>query len=201
MAESNLPRSQTDWDLLARRSKFRQTLTQGGLIVLLIIVTLPVLLPYFWMLAISFSAKTGGVASFVLWRACSILVPAVIVVGLVRVFAETPETKNRITLGVVAATVVGVALLIGPYLHLENYRFFWEPDFVADLPNRGAAGVGNQFPWVWEAFLNSFILAAAQTVHSPAPSPRWPDTTCRGSPSRGAASFCKACWCCTLFRP
>lgn len=164
MTEATLPRSQTDWDDLARRARRRRSLTQGALIAFLVIVSLPILLPYFWMLAISFSAKTGGVASFVLWRASAILVPAVIVIGLTRLFAETRKTKNLITLGIVALAAVAIAALIGPQLHVDNYRFFWERNFVADLPNRGDSGVGPQFPWVWEAFLNSFILATSQTI-------------------------------------
>ncbi|MCG8510686.1 MAG: carbohydrate ABC transporter permease [Rhodospirillales bacterium] len=157
--------SQTDWDALARRSKRKNVMTRGALITFLIIVTLPVLLPYFWMFAISFSAKTGGVATFVLWRASAILVPAVIAIGLTRLFSAAPKTKNTVTAGIVVIAVIALAVLVGPYLHLENYRFFWEPNFVADLPSRmGDAGVGPQFPWVWEAFGNSLMLATAQTV-------------------------------------
>lgn len=159
------PRSQTDWDDLARQARRRRTLTQGGLVALLVVVSLPILLPYFWMVAISFSAKTGGVAGVVLWRATGVLVPAVIAIGLTRLFAGTPKTKNRVTLAIAAVAAVLLAALVGPDLHLANYRYMWQRDFVADLPSRsGTSGVGLQFPWVWEALLNSFILAAAQTV-------------------------------------
>ena len=37
------------------------------------------MLPYFWMVVISFSARSGGVASDVLWTACAVIVPAVAV--------------------------------------------------------------------------------------------------------------------------
>ena len=49
--------AQTDWDRLATRAKIRRNTSQALLIGFLLITSLPVLLPYFWMLTISFSAR------------------------------------------------------------------------------------------------------------------------------------------------
>ena len=157
--------SQTDWDDLAQRARRRRLLSRSALIAFLVATTLPVLLPYFWMVAISFSAKSGGVASSLLWQAVSVLIPAVIAIALVRTFAATKRTKIWGSLVIVAVAFGLIAVLVGPRLHLENYRFLWVRDIVAELPSRqGTAGVGTQFPSVWSAFGNSLLLALSQTV-------------------------------------
>ena len=50
--------------------------------------------------------------------------------------------------------------MTGPHLHLNNWRFLWNPD-VADAL-KGASGVGGKFPSVWTAFFNSLVIAGAQ---------------------------------------
>ncbi len=64
------------------------------------------------------------------------MIPAVIAIGLARVFAESAATRNRVTLGITAAAAAALTVLVGPDLHLANYRFFWEADFVAGMPSR-----------------------------------------------------------------
>ena len=61
-------------------------------------------------------------------------------------------------LGLGTLAVLGV--LTGPYLHLDNCRFLWNPD-VADAL-KGASGIGTKFPSVWTAFFNSLTIAGAQ---------------------------------------
>ncbi len=57
-------------------------------------------------------------------------------------------------------TVILLAVLTGPYLHLDNWRFLWNPDIADTL--KGASGVGAKFPSVWTAFGNSLFLALMQ---------------------------------------
>ncbi len=150
------------WNALAVRARRRRLLTDSLLVGFLVVVSLPIILPYFWMLTISVSAKTGGVESVVLWRACAVLVPAVVAFGLLRLFVE--ETR-RLVLGALAIAAIAVAaviLLVGSDLHLQNYRFLWNPDIVAEI--RGKATAEAQFPSVWIAFRNSLALAVTQTV-------------------------------------
>ncbi|MEO1249887.1 MAG: carbohydrate ABC transporter permease [Pseudomonadota bacterium] len=134
----------------------------GLLIAFLTIVSLPVMLPYFWMVVISFSARTGGVESAVLWRSLSIIVPAVIAFSIA--FTIFRKTGQRWA----AAAIIGIPsalalwLLVGADLHLENYRFLVNPNVVEDI--RGVATAGGQFPWVWTAFFNSLFVASVSTV-------------------------------------
>ena len=156
-------RPQYDWDRLAARARRRRSFSRTALIGFLVLASLPVLLPYFWVLTISFSARTGGVESFVLWRACGLLVPAVIAFALGRMLLPRPR-QQWILAGFIAACVLAaLAVAVGPHLHVDNYRFFWVEDIVKDLPGRGQATHYAQFPSVWTAFRNSLLLAVTQT--------------------------------------
>ena len=64
-----------DWDALAAQSRRSRIVKNSLLIGFLTLVSIPILLPFFWMLVISLSARTGGVESAVLWRACAVLLP------------------------------------------------------------------------------------------------------------------------------
>ena len=160
---SSRTRSSHDWDALAARGKRQRALNQGLLLAFLITVSLPILIPYFWMFTISVSARTGGVESIVLWKACAILVPAVVGFGIVNLLTED---RSRQLYGYAAIVVIALAALIwsvGHDLHLENWAFLSDPDMVAKLQGRRQATVEAQFPWVWMAMLNSLLLATAQT--------------------------------------
>ena len=67
---------------LARRTK------SVTLYAFLIAVSLPIILPYFWLVTIAFSAKTGIAETFVLWRSMFVLVPAVIGLWLAAILAR-----------------------------------------------------------------------------------------------------------------
>jgi inositol-phosphate transport system permease protein len=153
-----------DWDLLANQARFRRRLTMVLLVSFLILTSLPVMLPYFWMLTISLSAITGGIDSFVLWRSCAVMIPTVVLIALARIFVQDRRMRFQVIAGILLVTLLAVIFLIGPFLHVQNFRFFWEADFVKDLPGRSRSGSGSQFPWVWTAFGNSLVLATVQTV-------------------------------------
>lgn len=153
---------QGDWDRLAIRARRRRMLVQAGLIGFLLVTSAPVLIPYFWMVTISLSARTGGVDSVVLWRACAVLGPAVLAFAVLRGWLVRAEARRLATAALVVVTGALLALLVGGDLHLGNYRFLWTPDIMAEV--RGPAGAAAQFPWVWEALGNSLLLATAQTA-------------------------------------
>ncbi|MBN9671857.1 carbohydrate ABC transporter permease [Roseibium aggregatum] len=155
------PVDQPDWESLARRALTMARIKRGALIVFLTLVSVPVLLPFFWVVVISFSARTGGVETAVLWKACGVLAPCVL--GYAATHVVFPAPRQRMTAALVAAgvAVAGLALLVGSDLHFDNYRFLANPNLVEDL--RGAATAGGQFPWVWDAFFNSLAVAAAST--------------------------------------
>lgn len=157
------PRATVDWDALARRGRRRRIVSQSLLIGFLLVVSLPVLIPYLWMFAISLSAKTGTVSTGILWRACAVIVPVIFAIGLLRAWTARPERRLIGTAAILAIGGGMLAVAIGSEIHLENYRFLWNPNIVEDM--RGASGRGGeQFPWIWVALRNSLILASVQTL-------------------------------------
>lgn len=151
-----------DWPMLAARARRRRLWRNTLLIGFLSLVSVPVILPFFWALVISFSARTGGVETAVLWRACAVLVPAVFAYGTAHVMVRTPR-QRLIAGGMIAVlAALGLAVLVGGDLHLQNYRFLVTPNLVEEI--RGAATAGGQFPWVWTAFANSFAVATTSTL-------------------------------------
>lgn len=159
------PASGVDWADLAGRARLRRRARSTAIYAFLIAVSLPVILPYFWLVAIAFSAKTGVAETHVLWRSMFVLVPAVIGFWLVAAL-----TRNRaqmfLAMGAVAAiTAIAFAVLVGPYLHLGNFIFLVEPDFASVVRSRvGEVRGAVQFPNVWHAFGNSLLLAGSQTA-------------------------------------
>jgi inositol-phosphate transport system permease protein len=156
------PRLRLDWPKLARRARLKRAGARSALLAFLLIVSLPIILPYFWMVVISFTARSGGVSTQVLWTACAVIAPAVLIYSVVHI--ATPSRGLRLATGL-ALLVIAAALLVGlvgKQLHFANYRFLWNPNIVEEL--RSKATAGGQFPSVWIAFRNSLALAASQTA-------------------------------------
>ena len=152
-----------DWTQLARRARRRRVLGQSVLVTFLIVVSLPILLPYFWMLTISVSAKTGGVESVVLWRACAVLAPALFALGVLGMITEHQRRRYVGQFVIIVIAIVVLIVLIGKDLHVQNYRFLWNPNIVDEIMAHASAAI-SQFPWVWTAFGNSLLLAGTQTA-------------------------------------
>lgn len=152
--------SHIDWDALARKSRRARLWKDGLLIAFLTVVSIPVILPFFWMFVISVSARTGGVESYVLWRACAVLVPLTLL--YVALHLALPRRRLLSVAACLAAAALGLWLTVGDQLHLNNFRFLITPAIVEEI--RGAATAGGQFPWVWDAFLNSLLVAATSTA-------------------------------------
>ncbi|MEM7020988.1 MAG: carbohydrate ABC transporter permease [Pseudomonadota bacterium] len=157
------PSDQTDWDRLARRAKTRRFLGQSALVTFLVVVSLPILLPYFWMFTISMSARFGGVESSVLWRSCSALIPMVVAAALVQMTILDNRRRRLALCAVVAAGLAALAWLIGGDVHLRNWEFLWNPNAVDEVMRHASAAI-QQFPSVWTAFFNSLLLAGTQTI-------------------------------------
>ncbi len=163
-ARASPPAAQADWDALAHKARRGRLTRRGLLLAFLVTVSVPILLPYFWMFTISVSARTGGVSSVVLWRACAILVPTVLAIGLLNALTERGALRFYLMAAIVAVAGAALALGIGRELHLQNWVFLHNPNFVQDLSGRRAATVESQFPSVWIAFRNSLALALVQTT-------------------------------------
>ena len=156
------PEARTDWQALARRTWRTRFTGQSALLAFLVVVSVPIILPYFWMVVIAFTARTGGVGSDVLWTACAVIVPAVLVYSLVHM--SVAAKGLRLASGLILLAIAGTLLvaLVGERLHLNNFRFLWRADFVEELRSKATSGA--QFPSVWTAFFNSLALALSQTV-------------------------------------
>jgi inositol-phosphate transport system permease protein len=154
-----------DWVNLAARARSLRRARAVTLYAFLIAVSLPIILPYFWLVTIAFSARTGVAETMVLWRSMLVLVPAVIAFWLAAVLARN---RRQLWLGLAAITLVATiafALLVGPDLHLRNFIFLVEPDFASVVRSRmGEVRGAVQFPNVWHAFGNSLLIAGGQTA-------------------------------------
>ena len=160
-ARSIAPDDKPDWDHLAKVSVRDHKLKIAALTVFLVAVSIPIVLPYFWMVMIAFTAKTGGADAGTLWTACAILVP----VTLAYVIAyRSLSVRHRTWVGIFALILIAVLMwaFLGDEIHLGNFRFLVNPNIVEDI--RGTATAGGQFPWMWEAFGNSLLLASVQTL-------------------------------------
>lgn len=151
-----------DWAALARRTRVRGMAGQIALAAFLAIVSLPIILPYFWMVVISFTARTGGVSADVLWTACAVIVPAVLLYSLVHLVVFSPGTRLAAGVGLTVVALALLAWLVGSRLHIDNYRFLWRANLVEEIRRKATAG--GQFPSVWTAFTNSLALALSQTA-------------------------------------
>ena len=166
MSSEALPRglaaARPDWLSLARRARLKRGVGQSALLGFLLLVSIPIILPYFWMLVISFTARSGGVATSVLWTACAVIVPAILIYSVVHIVA--PSDRLRLVAGVILFAIAAIVLaaLAGDKLHLANYRFLWRTNIIEEI--RSKATAGGQFPSVWIAFRNSLALALSQTV-------------------------------------
>ena len=159
------PTAPVDWDRMAARARALRRTKVAALYAFLIAVSLPIILPYFWLVTIAFSARTGVADTVVLWRSIAVLVPAVIAFWLAAMLARN---RRQLWLGLTAIALIAAiafASLVGPDLHLRNFIFLVEPDFASVVRSRvGAVRGAVQFPSVWRAFGNSLLIAGSQTV-------------------------------------
>jgi inositol-phosphate transport system permease protein len=159
------PVAPVDWDRMAARARALRRTKAVTLYAFLIAVSLPIILPYFWLVMIAFSARTGVADSLVLWRSMAVLLPAVIAFWLTAMLAQN---RRQLWLGLTAIALIAAiafAALVGPDLHLRNFIFLVEPDFASVVRSRvGAVRGAVQFPSVWRAFGNSLLIAGSQTV-------------------------------------
>src|SRR5215472_621739 len=159
------PAAAVDWDRMAARARALRRTKAVTLHAFLIAVSLPIILPYFWLVTIAFSARTGVADTLVLWRSMAVLAPTVIAFWLALMLARS---RRQLWLGLIVvalATAAAFAVLVGPDLHLRNFIFLVEPDFASVVRSRvGQVRGAVQFPSVWKAFGNSLLIAGAQTV-------------------------------------
>ncbi|MEL6522672.1 MAG: carbohydrate ABC transporter permease [Pseudomonadota bacterium] len=149
----------TDWEKLARTSLRGKRWRMGILSVFLVAVSIPIAVPYIWMLMIAFTSRRGMAETGTLWPALVVILAGLGSYGGAYLWLQ--RERLAIGTGVVTGLILGV-ILMGQDLHLQNFRFMVNANIIEELDGQGTAG--GQFPWVWEAFANSLILAGTQTV-------------------------------------
>jgi inositol-phosphate transport system permease protein len=164
------PQSRTPWDRLAVRAKWMRRAKLGAIYGFLIAVSVPVLLPFFWMASVAFSSKTGTVDTIILWRSMAILVPFVLACWICSTIGATARQMFFGFAAITAIAVVAFVVFVLPDLHLGNFIFITEKDFSNTVRERrsgvklGDFAGGINFPSVWSAFANSLYLAGGQTL-------------------------------------
>ena len=164
------PQPRTPWDRLAVRAKWMRRAKLGAIYGFLIAVSVPVLLPFFWMTTVALSSKTGTVDTIILWRSMAILVPFVLACWICSTIGATARQMFFGFAAITAMAVVAFVVFVLPDLHLGNFIFITEKDFsntVRELRSGtkiGEVAGGIDFPSVWSAFANSLYLAGGQTL-------------------------------------
>lgn len=165
MAGALRVQTQMPWNRLAARARRMRRAKLAAIYGFLVAVSVPIILPYFWLTTIAFSARTGTAETFVLWRSMAILVPLVLAYWI---WSTTAKNARQMLLGFAAITAVAVVafvILVLPELHLRNFIFIGEKNF-GDIvrSQQGEVRGGIDFPSVWHAFANSLYLAGGQTI-------------------------------------
>lgn len=150
-----------EWQRLAARGLARRRATTVLLYGVLVLGSLPILLPYLWLFTVALSGRTG-VSTLVLWRTLAVLAPALLAWSVLRLAVDDERRLRWLEAALGVATLVILGFVTGPYLHLDNWRFLWNPNIADTL--KGASGVGAKFPSVWTAFTNSLTLALVQMM-------------------------------------
>jgi inositol-phosphate transport system permease protein len=157
--------TQTDWDRLMARARWSRRARISAIYAFLIAVSLPIILPYFWLVTIAFSAKTGVAETFVLWRSVLVLVPALLAFWIWSLLVSSMKQLMLGSAVIAVAALVPFLILVGPELHLGNFIFLWQTDFVDVVRSRTGQVSGSiNFPNVWLALANSLYLAGSQTL-------------------------------------
>ena len=148
-----------DWVKLAQRSRLGRGLRLGALSVFLVAVSILIAVPYIWMVMIAFTPRRGLAETGTLWPALVVILVGLGIYGVAMLWLR--RERLAIVISVLTAFLLGL-ILLGQDLHLQNFRFMVNANIIDDLDGQGT--VGERYPWVWEAFANSLLLASTQTV-------------------------------------
>lgn len=148
--------STPDWAALERRGRRSRTGFLAAVLAFLTVLTLPLVVPYLWLLVKSFTAQGDAMALPLLWRSAGIAV-----LGLAAAIALTLASARlpKLAWPALGLLIAGLlAVLIVPHLTLENYRFLWTRDI------EGTGARADMMPSIWHAMATSLAFALGQTV-------------------------------------
>lgn len=127
-------------------------LNKGQCLVLVLIslLTVPVVIPYFWMFFVSFtSGETGSVNVFSIAKIMTIFLPALIAALLTVFLIENQQLRRSVLLSITVVAVWGILSRVGDDISFVSYSFLTE---------------SNTVPSIYDALFNSLILAGGQTL-------------------------------------
>lgn len=153
--------AQPDWEALAVRARRRRRGASAVLNGLLALGSVPIVVPYIWLVTVALSGRTGA-DTVVLWRTLAVLLTALLAWSLLRAVVAEPQRRRGAEIALLGLVAAGLAWTILPHLNAQNWRFLWNASVADEL--KGQSGIGGKFPNVWVAFANSLALALAQTV-------------------------------------
>ena len=133
--------------MLSRRARARHRIGRGALYAFLLVISVPLMIPYVGLFVMAFSSRDPAV----LWRAIAVLAPAGLALWVWSGWARTRRQALAGAFVVAVSAAIGLAVLIGAELHLRNFSFL----LVPPRPS---------LPSVWRAFANSLIIAVSQAV-------------------------------------
>ena len=136
-------RAGADWDALAARARTRRRATTALLYAFLIVGSLPIILPYLWLVTVAFSGRTGASTPSCSGARCAVVVPALLGSGsrAARRHRRPGAARRRLEIAARRRPSSLLAVLIGPDLHLDNCRFLWSPTSLDRAQGR-RRGVG-----------------------------------------------------------
>ncbi|MGF1700287.1 carbohydrate ABC transporter permease [Photobacterium makurazakiensis] len=137
--------------LSLRRSALTQlSLGQWIIVLLMSVITLPVVLPYFWMLFVSLtSGVTGSVDTHSLSAIMTAFIPLMLVFFTIQFLIDHQPLRIMLSISVIVTFMVLAYARTGEAISLYSYRFLFEE---------------NTLPSVYASLWNSFLLAGGQTL-------------------------------------
>ncbi len=153
------PATSDHWARLERRGAVNRVGFLSAIILFLTIVSVPVLLPYLWLLVKSLTSSDDALGRLILWRSTAIAAVAYIgAIGLA-FLVDRLRKPALCWAGLAIVVVILVAIFLAPHLTFNNYRFLWNRD-IADI---GTSRM-DLMPSIWAALGSSLVFAVAQTL-------------------------------------
>ncbi|MES5100276.1 carbohydrate ABC transporter permease [Agrobacterium sp. BA1120] len=147
------------WQRLERRGVANRAGFLSAIILFLTIVSVPVLLPYLWLLVKSLTSSDEAVSRLVLWRTAGIALVAYFGAIALAFLADRlrKPALSWSALGIVIFILV--AILLAPHMTIDNYRFLWNRDIAGTETT-----IIDLMPSIWTALGSSVIFAVSQTL-------------------------------------
>lgn len=134
--------AQSKWARLERRGTVNRVGFLSAVILFLTIISVPILLPYLWLLAKSLTTSDESVSRLVLWRTSAIA--GVAYFGAIVLAFLADRLRRPIlswtALGIIVLLLVMIFLM--PHMTVHNYRFLWNRYCEYRHNARGADAVG-----------------------------------------------------------